>query len=93
MQTQEVPHSASVVPIEHLSGDPLYTRLLGVLRAIWRAMTMNRRVATGCTIVGRRGGYFQPVDLRYANKRLLGSGHRTACNGTLDIGRPGWRLL
>jgi len=52
MQTQEVPHSASVVPIEHLSGDPLYTRLLGVLRAIWRAMTMNRRVATGCTIVG-----------------------------------------
>jgi peptide/nickel transport system permease protein len=52
MQTQEVPHSASAVPIEHLSGDPLYTRLLGVLRAIWRAMTMNRRVATGCTIVG-----------------------------------------
>jgi len=52
MQIQEVPHSASLVPIKHFSGDPLYIRLLGMLLAIWRAMTMNKKVATGCAIVG-----------------------------------------
>ena len=52
MQIQEVPHSASLVPITHFSGDPLYIRLLGILLAIWRAMTMNKKVATGCAIVG-----------------------------------------
>ena len=52
MQTQEVPHSARVVPITHLSDEPLYTRLLGMLLAIWRAMMMNKKVATGCAIVG-----------------------------------------
>ena len=52
MQIQEVPHSASLVPIKHFSGDPLYIRLLGMLLAIWRMMTMNKKVATGCAIVG-----------------------------------------
>ena len=52
MQIQEVPHSASLVPITHFSGDPLYIRLLGMMLAIWRAMTMNKKVATGCAIVG-----------------------------------------
>ena len=52
MQIQEVPHSASLVPITHFSGDPLYIRLLGMLLAIWRMMTMNKKVATGCAIVG-----------------------------------------
>ena len=52
MQIQEVPHSASLVPITHFSGDPLYIRLLGMLLAVWRAMTMNKKVATGCAIVG-----------------------------------------
>ncbi len=52
MQIQEVPHSASLVPITHFSGDPLYIRLLGMLLAIWRAITMNKKVATGCAIVG-----------------------------------------
>ena len=52
MQIQEVPHSASLVPITHFSGDPLYIRLLGMLLAMWRAMTMNKKVATGCAIVG-----------------------------------------
>jgi peptide/nickel transport system permease protein len=52
MQIQEVPHSASVVPITNRSGDPLYIRLLSMLLTIWRAMTMNKKVATGCAIVG-----------------------------------------
>ncbi len=52
MQIQEVPHSASLVPITHFSGDPLYIRLLGMLLAIWRTMSMNKKVATGCAIVG-----------------------------------------
>src|SRR5262249_29756150 len=29
-----------------------YARLLALLLLIWRAMTMNRKVATGCAIVG-----------------------------------------
>ena len=52
MQIQEIPRSASLVPITHFSGDPLYIRLLGMLLAIWRMMTMNKKVATGCAIVG-----------------------------------------
>ena len=68
MQTQEVPHSTSVVPLAPLSGDPLYVRLLGLLQAIWRAMTINRKVATGCAIVGFFivvgifGPFFMPYD-------------------------------
>jgi peptide/nickel transport system permease protein len=52
MQTQEVPHSTSVVPLAQISGDPLYMRLMGLLQTFWRAMTMNRKVATGSAIVG-----------------------------------------
>ncbi len=52
MKTQEMPHSASVTPVVHLAGDALHMRLLGVLLVIWRAMTINRKVAVGCAIVG-----------------------------------------
>src|SRR6266705_6576307 len=52
MKTQELPHSANVSPVAYLSGDPLHTRLLNMLLVIWRTMTMNRKVAVGCAIVG-----------------------------------------
>ena len=52
MQIQEAPHSASAAPITQMSGDPLFTRLSGFLLSIWRAMTVNKKVATGCAIVG-----------------------------------------
>ena len=52
MQIQEVPHSASLVPITHFSGDSLFSRLSGILLSIWRAMTMNKKLAAGCAIVG-----------------------------------------
>src|SRR6266705_2996808 len=52
MKTQELPHSANVSPVAYLSGDALHMRLLGVLLVIWRAMTINRKVAVGCAIVG-----------------------------------------
>src|SRR5437660_6118246 len=51
MQTQEIP-PASVAPVELLPGDPLYIRVLDVLLAVWRAMTISRKVAVGSTIVG-----------------------------------------
>src|SRR5215472_4760761 len=52
MQTQEVSRSSSVSEVVGLKGDPLYARLLALLLLIWRAMTMNRKVATGSAIVG-----------------------------------------
>jgi peptide/nickel transport system permease protein len=68
MKTQEVPHSAKIAPVVYLSGDPLHTRLLDVLLFIWRAMTINRRVAAGCIVVGffiligLFGPFFMPYD-------------------------------
>lgn len=52
MQIQQVPHPASVTPVVLLPGDPLHTRLLGLLQAIWRTITINRKVAVGSAIVG-----------------------------------------
>ena len=52
MQIQEVPHSSSAAPITHLASVPLFTRLSGIMQSIWRAMTMNKKVAAGCAIVG-----------------------------------------
>ncbi len=52
MQTQQVPHPASVTPLVFLPGDPLHTRLLGLLQALWRTITINRKVAVGSAIVG-----------------------------------------
>jgi peptide/nickel transport system permease protein len=52
MQIQEVPHSASAAPIRHISGDSLFTRLSAIMLSIWRAMTVNKKVAAGCAIVG-----------------------------------------
>src|SRR5438105_4888796 len=52
MQIQEVPHSSSAAPITHLASVPLFTRLSSIMQSIWRAMTMNKKVATGCAIVG-----------------------------------------
>src|SRR5215471_19241218 len=52
MQTQEVPHPTDVAPVALLPSNPLRTRFLNVLLVIWRAMTMNRKVAAGCAIVG-----------------------------------------
>src|SRR6266705_2491383 len=56
MQLQEVP-SASAAPVTFLPSSPrLHSRLLrgllSVLLAIWRAMTISRKVAVGSTIVG-----------------------------------------
>ena len=52
MQIQEVPHSSSAAPITHLASVPLFTRLSSIMQSIWRAMTMNKKVAAGCAIVG-----------------------------------------
>jgi peptide/nickel transport system permease protein len=52
MQIQEVPRSANAAPITRVSGDSLLTRLLGIIVSVWRVMTMNKKVAAGCAIVG-----------------------------------------
>src|SRR5436309_1572259 len=50
MQTQEIP--TSTVSVVLLPKDPLHVRVLDVPLAIWRAMTMNRKMAVGSAIVG-----------------------------------------
>jgi len=52
MQIQEAPQSASAAPLIGPSGDSRISRLSGIMLSIWRAMTMNKRVAIGCAIVG-----------------------------------------
>src|SRR5260370_39831854 len=52
MKIQEVNDPASTVPVALLPDDPLHTRFLNVLLAIWRAMTSSRRGAIGSAIVG-----------------------------------------
>src|SRR5438552_13100317 len=68
MQTQEVPRPASVAPVALLPDDPLYLRVLDVLLAVWRAMTISRKVALGSAIVGTFivvglfGPFFMTID-------------------------------
>jgi peptide/nickel transport system permease protein len=47
---EEVP--ASTVSVALLPRDPLHARFRNVLLIIWRALTMNRKMAVGSTIVG-----------------------------------------
>ena len=53
MQTQEIPRPASAAAVALLPNEPrLHSRFLGVLLAIWRAMTTSPKVAVGSGIVG-----------------------------------------
>lgn len=51
MQTQEVSRAVDA-PVALLPKHPIHTRFPGILLAIWRAMTISRKVAIGSTIVG-----------------------------------------
>ncbi len=92
MQTQEVPHPASVTPVVFLPGDPLHTRLLGVLQAIWRTMTINRKVAVGCAIVGffivvgLFGPFFMPYNPNATSHLFIASPSTAHWLGTTVVG-------
>lgn len=47
-----MPRSTSAAPITRLSGDLIFSRLSGIISSIWRVVTLNKKVAVGCTIVG-----------------------------------------
>jgi peptide/nickel transport system permease protein len=91
MQTQQVPHPASVTPAL-LPGDPLHTRLLGVLQAIWRTMTINRKVAVGCAIVGffigvgLFGPFFMPYNPNATSHLFIASPSAAHWLGTTVVG-------
>src|SRR5690242_6866872 len=67
MQLQEIPPSTSEVPIVHLSSESLLSHLSGVMLSIWHAVTVNKKVVTGCVIVGFfiLVGIFGPFFIRY----------------------------
>ena len=67
MQLQQVPPSSSGVPVIHLSSDSRSSRLSAARLSIWQAVTINKKVATGCIIVGFfiLVGVFGPFFTRY----------------------------
>lgn len=92
MQTQQVPHPASVTPVVLLPGDSLSTRLLGVLQAIWRTITINRKVAVGCVIVGffivvgLLGPFFMPYNPNATSHLFIAAPSSTHWLGTTVVG-------
>jgi len=92
MQTQQVPHPASVTPVVLLPGDTLYSRLLGVLQAIWRTITINRKVAVGCAIVGffivvgLFGPFFMPYNPNATSHLFIASPSTAHWLGTTVVG-------
>jgi peptide/nickel transport system permease protein len=92
MQTQQVPQPASVTPVVLLPDDPLYSRLLGVLQAIWRTITINRKVAVGCAIVGffiavgLFGPFFMPYNPNATSHLFIASPSSAHWLGTTVVG-------
>ncbi len=52
MKTQDVAPPATMAPVALLPSEPLHSRFLRFLFALWRAMTISRKVAVGSAIVG-----------------------------------------
>lgn len=52
MNFQEGPRTMSITPIAIAPNEPLSSRVLDVLRATWKSMTVNRKMAAGSTILG-----------------------------------------
>ena len=52
MSIQEGPRTMNVAPIAITPNEPIYERIVDVLRTVWHAITRNRKMATGCAIVG-----------------------------------------
>jgi peptide/nickel transport system permease protein len=92
MQTQQVPHPARVTPVVLLPVDTLYSRLLGVLQAIWRTITINRKVAVGCAIVGffivvgLFGPFFMPYNPNATSHLFIASPSTAHWLGTTVVG-------
>jgi len=52
MNFQEGPRTMSITPIAIAPNEPLSSRVLDVLRATWKSMTVNRKMAAGSAILG-----------------------------------------
>src|SRR5205809_2996038 len=92
MKIQEVNSPASAVPVALLPDDPLHTRFLNVLLAIWRAMTSSRRVAIGSAIVGffiligLIGPFFMPYNPNATSHLFITPPSPTHWLGTTVVG-------
>ena len=92
MKIQEVNSPASAVPVALLPEDPLHTRFLNVLLAIWRAMTSSRRVAVGSAIVGffiligLIGPFFMPYNPNATSHLFITPPSPTHWLGTTVVG-------
>jgi peptide/nickel transport system permease protein len=92
MQIQEVPRSTGAAPTTLLSGDSLFSRLSGIIMSIWRVMTMNKKVATGCVIVGffilvgLFGPFFTPYNPNATSHLFISPPSATHWLGTTVVG-------
>lgn len=92
MKTQAVTRGASDIPIALLPSDPLHSRLLRVPLAIWRAMTISRKVAVGSAIVGLFivvgliGPFFMTIDPNATSRLFIASPSPAHLLGTTVVG-------
>jgi len=93
MKTQDVSPAATLTPVALLPTEPLHSRFLGLLFALWRAMTISRKVAIGSGIVGffivvgLIGPFFITFDPNMTSSLFLNAPSATHLLGTTVVGQ------
>ncbi len=89
---QEGPRSMSITPIAIAPDESLATRVLDVIRAAWKSITVNRKMATGSTIlgffitVGLIGPFFMTIDPTATSHLFLAPPSPAHLLGTTVVG-------
>ncbi len=89
---QEGPRSMSITPIAIAPGEPLSARVLDVLRAAWKSMTVNRKMAAGSAIlsffiiVGLIGPFFMTINPNATSHLFLAPPSAAHLLGTTVVG-------
>ncbi len=89
---QEGPRSMTITPIAIAPDEPLSARMLDVLRAAWKSMTINRKMAAGSAIlsffiiVGLIGPFFMTIDPTATSHLFLAPPSAAHLLGTTVVG-------
>ncbi len=92
MSIQEGPRTMNVAPIAMTPDEPVYERILDVLRAVWRSMTTNRKMAAGCAVVGffillgLIGPFLMPINPNATSHLFLAPPSAAHALGTTVVG-------
>ena len=89
---QEGPRSMTITPIAIAPDEPLAARVLDVLRAAWKSVTINRKMAAGSAIlgffiiVGLIGPFFMTIDPTATSHLFLAPPSAAHLLGTTVVG-------